>query len=686
VLPIFNSFWDELRTTAVLTQDVNAGDIRLPLSRPFYGDTGSPTNGFNNFPPAYLKIGDDLCSIKWASTSDKMLLQEPLRKAYPKGTLVTSWAFIEEIELESRDIMSLLAIGAASRDWAVVDEIMSTFSEILEKQKIYLEDGSFRNEPGSYGGHLKDYPEAMLKARRLFGAECLDAVSETVKDKLHNALIYALEFPFSNGLVPHLNGGGCMNQLGRDYHGEVRMLEELFPEDEDNIALYKRIAQQEENRRPGNIIDSHSFMIPGWGYAMLRSENGSWDRGMETLLASKYLLSDPGDHVSNDCLGIVVYGLGTILTPRYGYSWICCAPPFLNQVMVDDNRENRYYGSFWHFDGRKELPSAVAHTGDGVNSSELPFRRSRWDIQFPEYLFDAYFIDTKDGSSHQYDWCFINMGDLKIVEPSHLQWQTYPEFLGDYWPEIGNRGAGERMITSDINGRIIADWHISNDSWIPDDDPTLLRNEPQHSGKLRLIMANNGNSRLIDAQVGYYRQWNGEQTLANSQDILAVQKLATSHAFVDTLEPIADDEEAYVKDVVVVEKGNHNQQLVKVVTDEGEDWVYLSGQWGARPDGDQPVAGIITDADILAWRVVSNKVTRFYLAGGSYAQTAHGSWNFGAQGNHYAADYGVHANGNIAYKLITGFESERIANFICWVVAPDFFYRYHSFHINSSPL
>lgn len=171
--------------------------------------------------------------------------------------------------------MSLLAIGAASRDSAVVKEIMSTFSEILERQKIYLEDGSFRNEPGSYGGHLKDYPEALLKARRLFGTQCLDAVSETVKVKLHNALIYGLEFPFSNGLVPMLNGGGALNQLPRSYHGDVRMLEELFPGDIENIALYKRIAEQEQNRLPGDAIDNHNFVVNGWGYAMLRSENGS---------------------------------------------------------------------------------------------------------------------------------------------------------------------------------------------------------------------------------------------------------------------------------------------------------------------------------------------------------------------------------------------------------------------------
>lgn len=645
VLPIFNSYWDEFRTTAVLKEDANEGDDYLRVTRSFYGPTGSPTDGFIASFPAYIKIGGDPRSMYGVHRdAETIALWEPLPRAYPKGTLITSWYFAEDWELECRDLMSLLAIGAASRDWAVVGETMSTFSEILEKQKIYLEDGSFRNEPGSYGGGLKQYPLALLRVRRLLGPEALGKISQVTRNKLRNALIYGLEFPFSNGKVPHLNGGGCMNQLGRGYHGDVRILEELFPEDQDNIALYERIAQQEANRFPGDIIDNHNFVIHGWGYAMLRSENGSWDRGMETLLSSKYLLSDPGDHVSKDCLGIVVYGLGAILTPRYGYSWIGYQPPFLNQVMVDDNRENRYYGSFWHFDGRKELPSAVAHTGDGVDSSELPFRRSRWDIQFPEYLFDAYFIDANDGSSHQYDWCFINMGDLDVVEPFGLYWSDYDAFLSDYWPV--DRGAGNKTIASkstgrhQVPGKIVADWRISNEPWNREvhTNETLLRNPPQHSGKLRLIMSDNDEEVVIKAEIGWYTHPNGEQTLANSQDILVVRKNAVSHAFIDTLEPIADDEEAYVKDVVVVEKGNHNQQLVKVVTDEGEDWVYLSGQWGARPDGDQPVAGIITDADILAWRVVDKKVTRFYIAGGSYADTPHGSWDFGSQGNHYVSD------------------------------------------------
>ena len=640
VLPIFNSYWDELRATAIVAEDVNAGDVKLPISRPFYGDTGSPTNGFFTFPFAYIKVGGDLYHIVLANSATKLLLREPLRKPYPKGTLVSSWAFSEEIELEGRDIISPMALAAASRDPAVIDEAIGMMGEIYDRQKIFLEDGSFRNEPGSYGNSSYVFPEALLNVERLLGREALTAIPAGVWRKMYNCLIYASDFVFSNGLHPHLNGGGCMNQL-RPYcglDGLVDMLEGLFPEDRESIDLYRRISGQVQNRIPGDIIDNRNFVVNGWGYAMLRSKNGSWDRGMETLLSSKHLLSDPGDHVSRDCLGVVVYGLGAILTPRYGYSWIGFHPPFLNQVMADDNRENRYYGSFWHFDGREELPSAVAHTGDGLDCSELPFRRSRWNIQFPEYLFDAYFIDANDGSAHQYDWCFINMGDLEIVEPAGLSWQDYSAFLDGYWPEPGTRGEGERTIASKTPGNVVADWRISNESWDREVhvDETLLRNPPQHSGRLRLIMADDTPSDIINAQIGWYTQPNGEETLANSQDILVVRKNAVSHAFINTLEPIADDEEAYVKDVVVIATGNHNQQLVKVSTVEGEDWVYLSGQWSARPDGNQPVAGIVTDADMLAWRVVDNEVTRFYLANGSYADTPHGFWDFGSHGNHYA--------------------------------------------------
>lgn len=102
--------------------------------------------------------------------------------------------------------------------------------------------------------------------------------------------------------------------------------------------------------------------------------------------------------------------------------------------------------------------------------------------------------------------------------------------------------------------------------------------------------------------------------------------------------PIADDEEAYVIDVEVVETGNHNQQLVTVTTTEGHDWIYLSGEWDARPDGDQPVPSVTTDADIVVWRVVNNTVERVYIAGASYAETPHGSWDFGSTGNHYIGD------------------------------------------------
>jgi hypothetical protein len=151
-------------------------------------------------------------------------------------------------------------------------------------------------------------------------------------------------------------------------------------------------------------------------------------------------------------------------------------------------------------------------------------------------------------------------------------------------------------------------------------------------------MVDDSSGSIINAQVGYERQGNGEQSQANSQDILVIRKIVASYAFVDTLEPIADDEDAYVKDVVVVERGSHNQQLVKIVTVEGEDWIYLSGRWSTRPDGDKPVPSVTTDADIVVWRVVNNAVKRVYLAGGSYAETPRGSWNFGSHGNHYVAD------------------------------------------------
>jgi len=637
VLPIFNSYYDALRVQATLSEDAHAGDQTLFISRPPYGRAGNLSDGFNG--RGYIMIGDDLNQIMWAGPGGAdFWLTKPLVKSYPKGMPVVPWNFYEDIELECTYLISLIAIGAASRDSAVVDEVMHVYSQILEKEKIFFADGSFRNEPGSYGHDAYLYPETLLTAEHVFGSDALKVISPEVMDRLHNWLINVCQFAFSNGGVPHLNNGGCLNQVGRAYcqeSGLIGMLEQLFPEDRVNIDLYSRIFEQERNRHPGDVMDNVNFVIHGWGYAMLRGE-GPWDRRMETLVSSKHLRSDPGDHVSRDCLGLVVCGLGTILTPRYGYSWVGYLPPFLNQVMVDDDAEgNDYYGSFWHFDGRKELPCAVAHVGDGNDCSTLNQNMSRWCIQFPEYLFDAYFVRAKDPNVHRYDWSLINMGELEIVEPQSPAWQPCPQFLSGYWPEPGTGGAGPRSIAAKGSGRVVADWHISNGPWVPEGDPTLLRYAAAHSGRLRLIAADDGPSDLIDAQVGYERQWNGEQSQANSQDILVIRKLAASHAFVDTLEPIADDEQPYVKDVTVVARGGHQQQLVRITTAEGEDWVYMSARWGSRPDGDSPVTGVKTDADIVAWRVKNGVVTRFYLANGSYASTSNGEWQFESIGNHY---------------------------------------------------
>lgn len=640
ILPIFTSYWDELRITGTLAQDANEGDTHIYFDRPFYGQTGSSIDGFDNYGGAgYVKIDGEPHPKSQIGGNNKISLMTPLSKTYPTGTPVSSWAYREDIELEGRDLRSLVTIAAASRDWAVIDEATHSISEILEKQHVFLSDGSFRNQPGSYGTG-NDYYRIPIMLRGLLGEQAVAGISSEVLERLHNGLIYTCQFPFSNGMVPSLTATGSNNQLPRSYFLGLELLGELFPEDHENLTRYRRVTEQEASRVPGDQIDNENFVIHGWGYAMLRSENGSWDRGMETLLASKFLVSDPGDKVSNDCLGIVIYGLGTILTPRYGSAWTRDLPPCVNQVMVDNDAgywQNRHYGSFWHFDGRKELPCAVAHTGDGIDSSELPVHRSRWCIQFPEYLFDAYFVEAQDANSHQYDWGLINMGNLKVVEPNGLMWESYPHFLQDYWPETGTWGAGERTKASKPSGRVVADWHISNGPWEPYGDERLLRYTPAHSGRLRLIAIDGSPSDLINGQIDFYPS-PASHFHANSQDVLVIRKHAHSHTFVDTLEPIDDDEQPYVNDVIVVNKGFHNQLIVKVITNEGEDWIYFSGKWGVRPDEDQPVQGIITDADIVVWRVVNNIIERVYIANGSYAETPYGSWDFGVHGNHYTTD------------------------------------------------
>jgi hypothetical protein len=634
VLPILQSYCDGLRMPMTLRDDVPAGSRDLPVSGLPYGATGNPVDAVSTW---YVRLGEDLYMMRWPNGPSTLGLSEPLRKSYPKGTPVIPWHYYEELELECRDIMSLIALGAASRDPAVIDEVMSVFSEILHKMTVFLPDGSFRNEPGSYGDSSFRYPEALLKAKLLFARDVDELVSAEALDKIHNALVHDLQFTFSNGNKPHLNNGGCMNQLTRPYTnswdrvcGPLSALEELFPEDRDTIHRYNTVLQQEWLKVPGTTIDNENFVIPGWGYAMLRAPDAPWDRRMETLLSSKFLLSDPGDHVSRDCLGIVLYGLGTILTPRYGYSWIGYLPPFLNQMMIDgtwQDYSNAYYGSFWHFDGRRELPCAVAHTGDGNDCSDLEQDMSRWCIQFPEYLFDAYFVQSKDGSVHQYDWSLINMGELEILEPAGLVWQPCDTFLAGYWPAGSVPEA--RTIAGRPSGRIVAQWNVSNRTWVPRGDPTLLRYPPVHSGRLRMTMADAGPGSLINAQIGYT-----EELQANSQDILVVRKSAVHQAFITAFEAMADKSQGHVHDVQIIETGG-GQQLVKVITSSGEDWVYLSGRWNDRTDGDEPLAGITTDADIVVWRVEDGSVTKSYLANGSYALTPAGHWQFESVGNHY---------------------------------------------------
>ena len=53
-------------------------------------------------------------------------------------------------------------------------------------------------------------------------------------------------------------------------------------------------------------------------------------------------------------------------------------------------------------------------------------------------------------------------------------------------------------------------------------------------------------------------------------------------------------------------------------------------------NGDHPIPNITTDADLVVWRIEDGRVTRVYLANGSYAVTSDGYWQFESVGNHYA--------------------------------------------------
>lgn len=220
---------------------------------------------------------------------------------------------------------------------------------LYSTQNFFRDDGSFGNEPGSYGWSAYEFMDLYQQIIGYLGGAV--NFSPSVVQRMLNALVMWNDFPFSDGIHPMLNGGGSVNQLGR-YGGDtdpldpesLRLLREIFPAETNLISRYQNIIQQEVTRRPGSFVGNRSFKVDGWGYAMLRGP-GTWDARMETLLSSKKLESNPGGYVSNDSLGVCLFAHGALMTPRYGYNWIGYPALLLNRVMID-RQDPAIWGDF----------------------------------------------------------------------------------------------------------------------------------------------------------------------------------------------------------------------------------------------------------------------------------------------------------------------------------------------------
>lgn len=382
-----------------------------------------------------------------------------------------------------------------------------------------------------------------------------------------------------------LNGGGAKNQLtrlpGDPYDPlnpiSLQLLRKVFPTETNLIERYERIISQEVTRTPGSFVDNRSFKVNGWGYAMLRGV-GPWDKRMETLLSSKKLNFDPDDHVSNDALGICLFAHGALMTPRYGYHWLGYPALLLNRVGIDRKeplgKEPKVWGDFLHFDSDPQLPSAIAYTDMAEPHQTTPglARQERWNIQMPEYLFDAYFVNARDNRPEIIEWGFRNLGEVSIVSPQ-VTLSPAKNDDGTPWDPFGyyrenTKHDGQGFQTDQMWQ---AEWTMNEGSivWGPTYvNPTFGRNFPYPlvGSKLRLTMAAEPGTKVVTAWlVGPGR----DETVQLRQDLAVVRRDAATAAFIDTLEPISS--EPLVLRVEVIDRAADGALAVKVTTREGTD-------------------------------------------------------------------------------------------------------------------
>jgi hypothetical protein len=531
----------------------------------------------------------------------------------------------EWIELEGTDIWSFLSTAIASRDAAVIEQISEILGVIYETQNIFRSDGSFGNEPGSYGWAAYDFLEWLEQIQHFLGDSVI--FPESLKQQMLSALIMWMDFPFSDGFHPMLNQGGAVNQLGRleNWHSDgpkgLRLLKSIFPDETETIQFFSRIIDQENNRTPGSMVDNRSFKVDGWGYSMLRGP-GSWDTRMETLLSSKHLIFNPGDHVSNDALGVCLYANGALMTPRYGYHWIGYPALILNRATVD-SQNPEIWGSFYHFDDNEHFPSAIAYTDMARTNRTTPgvAHQERWNIQMPEYLFDAYFLKPLDGQEHSFEWGFRNLGEVAINKPQ-IELVPATNADGTPWDPWGyyrtNTGQSGYGFSTDDSWQ--ADWILNegNIMLTPDvgnpSNPQNINNYPLPGSRMRLTMAAQPDTKIVTAWlIGPGRN----ETTQLRQDFVVVHRWGIQASFIDTIEPIQTGDSAFVQEVDVTAQAADGSQAVRVATLNGADWFLVGYDNYQNQSSNRTIGPFTTDAKLVMVRVTNDQITHVMFSGGN---------------------------------------------------------------------
>jgi hypothetical protein len=397
----------------------------------------------------------------------------------------------------------------------------------------------------------------------------------------------------------------------------------MYPEETDTIEFFGKVIDQEAGRKPGSLVENRSFKADGWGYSMLRGP-GSWDQRMETLLSSKHLLLYPGDHVSDDALGICLYAHGALMTPRYGYHWLGYPDFLLNRARIDgetkeDPGQQAIWGSFLHFDPNPEMPSAIAYTDMPGERSTRPgrARQERWCVQLPEYLFDAYFIRMRDNSSHVLQWGFRNLGEMAVVTPANAPLTPAKNPDGSPWDPFGyyRRNTRHEGQTFNANDMWQGEWTM-NDGSINFDAACP---NPPRGARLRLTMAGEPATQIITAWLtGPGRNSDAFQA---RQDFVVVRRQAAATCFASTFEPVAVGGAPLVQAVVVTAKDDSGAQAIEVKTSKGSDWFLVGGLPDFTKDlktgrSVRTLGPFTTDAALAVVRVEDAKVVRAMLAGG----------------------------------------------------------------------